>query len=216
MLRGHSIPGAPCAPDHITCPPCHTTCLYCPITCSPCHTTCSPTLWHYLSTLSHHLSTLSHPSTSYLFTSHKSKSDQGTEAAITIIEYSIDPVGMKPSKPSSVCSVDTLLRVCDVFVSTFSTSDGGQKRFNQLSKIQKVKVFQSTWSTPSIKIEQIRVYYNFALFCLKQMLECYPKEAIPTIKEYIFTLCELHFGGNKSNWGSITVSGLLQVCLVFF
>ena len=139
-----------------------------------------------------------------------------TQTAITITEYSIDPAGMKSLKPSSVSRVDTLLRVFDVFASSFSASDGQKIPFNKLSKLQKVKVFQSTWSTPSIKIEQIRVYYNFALFCLKQMLECYPKEAIPTIKEYIFTLCELHFGGNKSNWGSITVSGLLQVCLVFF
>ena len=122
---------------------------------------------------------------------------------------------MKPSKPSSVCSVDTLLRVCDVFVSTFSASDGAQKLFNQLSKIEKVKVFQSTLSTPSIQIEQIRVYFNFALFCWKTILENYAKEKVPTIKEHILTQCAVHFAGEKSTCGLINATRLLQVCLVF-
>ena len=122
---------------------------------------------------------------------------------------------MKSWKPLSVCSVHTLLRVCDVFVSTFSLSDGGQKRFDQLSKIQKVKVFQSTLSTPSIQIEQIRVYLNFALFCWKTILENYAKEKVPTIKEHILTQCAVHFAGQKSTCGLINATKLLQVCLMF-
>ena len=122
---------------------------------------------------------------------------------------------MKSWKPLSVCSVHTLLRVCDVFVSTFSLSDGGQKRFDQLSKIQKVKVFQSTLSTPSIQIEQIRVYLNFALFCWKTILENYAKEKVPTIKEHILTQCVVHFADQKSTCGLINATRLLQVCLVF-
>ena len=121
----------------------------------------------------------------------------------------------KSSKPSSVYSVHTLLRVCDVFVSTFSGSDGAQKRFDQLSQNQKVKVFQSTLSTPSIQIEQIRVYLNFALFCWKTILENYAKENVPTIKEHILTQCAVHFDVQKSSCGLISATRLLQVCLVF-
>ena len=159
---------------------------------------------------------LSHPSTSHISKSHRSKRDKCTAAASTIIlEYSIDPAGIKAWKPSSVSAVNNLFRVLDVFVSRFLASDGEKKSFTQLSMIQKLEVFQSTRSTPSIKMEQIRVFHNFTFFCWKNILENYSELEIPTIKGYILEQCALLFPVEVSTWGSINVTTLLQVCLVF-
>ena len=100
----------------------------------------------------------------------------------------------------------------DVYVSSLLSSDGEKVAFCNLSKAQKVEVFKCTASIPQIRNEQIRIYFNFAVFCWKNILEDTPRENPITIKGYILNQCELHFGGNKSTWGSTNVASLLQVC----
>ena len=95
-----------------------------------------------------------------------------SKKGFTVSNYSIDPAGVNSATPSSVSSVDTLLRVFDAFVSIFLTTDEQNVSFHQLSKSQKVEVFKATKSLPSIQSEQIRIYYNFAFFCWKKMSEC--------------------------------------------
>ena len=137
-----------------------------------------------------------------------------------VTDYSIDPRGVSSTiKPVNVGLVKTLLRVCDVFASLFPTTTVGEKiTFAQLTQQQKVKVFNATASVPGIKIEQIRVYHNFAMYCWKIILEMETNspalESRVTIKQFILDQCTVHFK-IQSNVGNVNVTQLLQVCFTF-
>ena len=77
--------------------------------------------------------------------------------------FSIDPPGVKLSKPNAVVCVSTLLRVYDAFVCTFKVGDRTVP-FHLLSNPDKVEVFKATGSLPEIKNGQIRIYWNSALY----------------------------------------------------
>ena len=131
-----------------------------------------------------------------------------------VTNFSIDHRDVTSTiKPVNVGLVKTLFRVFDVFASSFPTTTGKTIPFSQLSQKQKVEVFNATASVPGIKMDQIRLYHHFAMYCWKTILEM---ESRVTIKQFILDQCTLHFKIVKINVGNINVNQLLQVCFSFF